>query len=186
MCTEALHVSAALSVHVGGPEENRGSCFVCLIGRIRSDTREGQAPSQGRKTNPNFLAALDTAEGVTWDHSYMYDDWKGTQGDSGKKHQDGASHRPSFPSFCAGVGIAPENTALPFLTPEDLTVLVREQWKLDQKEGTKCPSSRIVRREVLQSRGMVGEGEEASKDFSESRIQSLYAYVLGNREFSRA
>ena len=35
---------------------------------------------------------------------------------------------------------------------------------MDQEEGTKYPSSGIVRREILQSRSIWGEGEEASKE----------------------
>lgn len=49
VCMEAFHSSATISVHVGGGE-SKGSHFACLMARIRSDTREGQAPSQDCKT----------------------------------------------------------------------------------------------------------------------------------------
>lgn len=40
--------------------------------RISSDTREGQAPARTIK-QPELLAALDTVEGVDWDHAYVCD-----------------------------------------------------------------------------------------------------------------
>lgn len=63
MCMEAFHSSATISVHVGGPEESKGFHSVCLMARIRSDTREGQAPARTVK-QPELLAVLDTVEGV--------------------------------------------------------------------------------------------------------------------------
>lgn len=52
VCMEAFHSSATISVHVGrgGAGESKGSHFACLMARIRSDTRKGQAPSQDCKT----------------------------------------------------------------------------------------------------------------------------------------
>lgn len=118
---------------VGEPEGKQEILLFMLNGknkvRHQGRPRQGEAEHQDRKTNPSFLSAPDPLEGVERDLSDVYDAPRDSRATLGKSIGTGpVIGHLSHPSvFWAGVGIVPENMALPFLTSKDSIILVIEE-----------------------------------------------------------
>lgn len=138
MCMEAFHSSASISVRGGGAGESKGSHFVCLMARIRSDTREGQAPSQDCKT-ARASGSTDTVEGVDRDHAYVCGARRQAKVTLGKSISSGlVIGHLSHPSG-RELGLS-QKTYPAFSNVQRLDNLSqREKQIMDQEEGIKCP-----------------------------------------------